>query len=72
MVTIRMFTGIIIKYPNAKCMEHKPDGVRLYDGDPAKGGQFIAFVQATCGCVIDLGEVQDMIYPPMMRTGSFK
>lgn len=66
MIAIRLFTGIIIKYPEANCLEYKSEGMHLYTKTPKDGGRWVAFVQNTCGCVIDGGDLPDMIYPPNM------
>lgn len=53
MITVRYPTGVCLVYNNAHFLRHGNGTWSIYTGDPDKGGDHIAFIQASAGVVVD-------------------
>ena len=53
MLTVRYPNGVAVTYNTANFLSRETDAWNLYTTDPMKGGEWVATIQLSAGCVVE-------------------
>lgn len=67
MITVRFFTGVTLKYPDAKFFQQLSNGSTQICSGTKEVPVVLAVVQGTSGAVIEIGDLGKMDHPALKK-----